>query len=170
MMRPLRQRWLLVLVAILFLTNIATLSIIWFKKPKPHNPVNDPAKREKRMGQFMVDQMKFDTVQATAYWKLRDSLVTIQRPVMDSIRIAKLSFFDMLNQPNVNDSLLVARSNEISYLQKRLDLLTFRHFQQVRAICRPDQLQKFDTVIKEIVNRMTPFRRNRQGGDSTKNK
>jgi len=32
------------------------------------------------------------------------------------------------------------------------------------------QLQKFDTVIKEIVNRMTPFRRNRPGGDSTKNK
>lgn len=168
MIRPLRQRWLLVLVAILFLTNIATLSIIWFKKPRSHNQVNDPAKKEKRMGQFMVDQMKFDTVQAAAYWKLRDSLVTIQRPVMDSIRNAKLSFFDMLNQPNINDSTLAARSNEITYLQKRLDLLTFRHFQQVRALCRPDQLQKFDTVIKEIVNRMTPFRRNRQGDSANK--
>ena len=170
MMRPLRQRWLLVLVAILFLTNIATLSIIWFKKPPPNNPMNDPGRREKKMGQFMVDQMKFDTVQAAAYWKLRDSLVTIQRPVMDSIRNAKLSFFDLLNQPHINDSMLVARSNEIAYLQKRLDLLTFRHFQNVRALCRPDQLQKFDTVIKEIVNRMTPFRRNRQGGDSTNKK
>jgi periplasmic protein CpxP/Spy len=169
MMRPLRQRWLLVLVAILFLTNIATLSIIWFKKPRPHNPTNDPRKKEKRMGQFMVDQLKFDTVQAAAYWTLRDSLVTKQRPVMDSIRNAKLSFFDMLNQSNINDSMLAARSNEITYLQKRLDLLTFRHFQQVRTLCRPDQLQKFDTVIKEIVNRMTPFRHNRQG-DSTKNK
>jgi periplasmic protein CpxP/Spy len=170
MMRPLRQRWLLVLVAILFLTNIATLSIIWFKKPSPHNPMNDPAKKEKRMGQFMVDQMKFDTVQAAAYWKLRDSLVTIQRPVMDSIRNAKKSFFDLLNQPNATDSMLAARSNEIAYFQKRLDQLTFRHFQKVRALCRPDQLQKFDTVIKEIVNRMTPFRRNRQGGDSASKK
>jgi periplasmic protein CpxP/Spy len=84
---------------------------------------------------------------------------------MDSIRDAKKRFFDLLNQPGATDSsALIARSNEIADLQKRLDLATFRHFQNVRAICRPDQLQKFDTVIKEIVNRMTPFRRMR---DST---
>jgi hypothetical protein len=85
---------------------------------------------------------------------------------MDSIRNAKKRFFDLLNQAETTDSMLITRSNEIAEMQKKLDLVTFRHFQKVRAICRPDQLQKFDTVIKEIVNRMTLFRRNRQG-DST---
>jgi len=166
MIRPPRQRWLLVLVAILLLTNIATLSIYWFKKPvHDGGPGRDPGKR---MGQFMVDQMKFDAGQEAAYWKLRDSMITIQRPVMDSIRNAKKSFFDLLNQPNATDSALISRSNEIAYLQKKLDLVTFRHFQNVRALCRPDQLEKFDTVIKEIVNRMTnPFRRFGKQGDST---
>lgn len=169
MMRPLRQRWLLVLVAILFLTNIATLSIIWFKKPHPNGPGNDHGPREKRMGQFMVDQLKFDTTQAAAYWALRDSMVNRQKPLWDSIRSAKKRFYDLLNQPNVNDSMLNARSNEVTDLQKKLDFVTFRHFQQVRRLCRPDQLQKLDTVVKEIVNRMTPMRRNRQG-DSTSRK
>jgi periplasmic protein CpxP/Spy len=160
MIRPPRQKWLLVLVAILLLTNIATLSIYWIKKPD-HNggPGRDPGNREKRMGQFMVDQLKFDTTQEASYWKLRDSMVAIQKPVMDSIRSAKKRFFDLLNQPEATDSMLSARSNEIADLQKKLDSVTFRHFQKVRAICRPDQLQKFDTVIKEIVNRMTPFRK-----------
>jgi protein CpxP len=167
MNRPPRQKWLLILVAILLLTNIATLSIYWFKKPDHEGgPGRDGANREKRMGQFMVDQLKFDTTQEAAYWKLRDSMMTIQKPVMDSIRNAKKRFFDLLNQTETTDSTLITRSNEIADLQKKLDLVTFRHFQNVRAICRPDQLQKFDTVIKEIVNRMTPFRRNRQG-DST---
>ena len=167
MIRPPRQRWLLVLVAILLLTNIATLSIYWFKKPAHEaGPGRDAGNREKRMGQFMVDQMKFDDSQEATYWKLRDSMMTIQRPVMDSIRNSKKSFFDLLNQPDATDSALIARSNEIADLQKKLDLATFRHFQNVRAICRPDQLQKFDTVIKEIVNRMTPFRRMKQE-DST---
>lgn len=168
MIRPPRQRWLLVLVAILLLTNIATLSIYWFKKPGHDGGTDrgEPGNREKRMGQFMVDQMKFDATQEAAYWRLRDSMIGTQRPVIDSIRDAKKRFFDLLNQPQVTDSALITRSNEIADLQKRLDLATFRHFQNVRAICRPDQLQKFDTVIKEIVNRMTPFRRMKQ--DSTK--
>jgi len=160
MMKPPRQRWLLVLVAILLLTNIATLSIYWLKKPDHEGgPGHEPGSREKRMGQFMVDQMKFDSNQEAAYWKLRDSMIATQRPVMDSMRDAKKRFFDLLNQPNATDSALITRGNEIAVLQKRLDLATYRHFQHVRAICRPDQLQKFDTVIKEIVNRMTPFRR-----------
>jgi periplasmic protein CpxP/Spy len=168
MNRPPRQRWLLVLVAILLLTNIATLSIYWFKKPgREGGPGRDPGSREKRMGQFMVDQMKFDANQEATYWKLRDSIIVIQKPVMDSLRNAKKRFFDLLNEQDASDSLLTARSNEIADMQKRLDLVTFRHFQKVRAICRPDQLQKFDTVIKEIVNRMTPFRRNKQFGDSS---
>ena len=160
MMKPPRQRWLLVLVAILLLTNIATLSIYWFKKPDHEGgPGHEPGNREKRMGQFMVDQMKFDATQEAAYWKLRDSMIATQRPVVDSMRDAKKNFFDLLNQADATDSALITRSNEIAALQKRLDLATFRHFQNVRAILRPDQLQKFDTVIKEIVNRMTPFRR-----------
>jgi protein CpxP len=169
MMRPVRQKWLLVLVAILFLTNIATLSIIWFNNPCKNQSNNDPKKNEKRMGQFMIDQLKFDSVQATAYRELRDSLVTLQRPVMDSIRTAKLRYYGLLNRPNVNDSMLNAHSNEVAELQKKLDLITFRHFQQVRALCRTDQLLKLDTVVAEIVNRMTPFRRNRQN-DSTNRK
>lgn len=171
MIRPLRQRWLLVLVAILLITNIATLSIYWLKKPS-HDGPPQPGRREKRMGQFMVDQLKFDQQQEAAYWKLRDSMITTQRPVMDSMRSAKKSFFDLLNQSGLNDSTLYSRSNEIADLQKRLDLATFRHFQKVRAICRPDQLQKFDTVIQEIVSRMTPFRRppGNHSGDSTKRK
>jgi Spy/CpxP family protein refolding chaperone len=168
MIRPPRQRWLLVLVAILLLTNIATLSIYWLKKPNHDDgPGRNPGEREKRMGQFMVDQMKFDAAQEAAYWKMRDSMMSIQKPVMDSIRSSKKRFFDLLNQPDASDSVLIIRSNEIADLQKKLDIATFRHFQKVRSICRPDQLQKFDTVIKEIVNRMTPFRRNKQMGDST---
>ena len=169
MMRPPRQRWLLVLVAILLLTNIATLSIYWIKKPDHDGgPGRDPGNREKKMGQFMIDQMKFDATQEASYWKLRDSMIAIQKPVMDSIRSSKKRFFDLLNQPDATDSMLIAHTNQIADLQKRLDLVTFRHFQNVRAICRPDQLQKFDTVIKEIVNRMTPFKRFNNKSDSLK--
>lgn len=162
-----RQKWLLVLVGILLATNIITLAVLWSSKSakKQDNP-------RPRMGQFMVDQMKFDSTQEKAYWSLRDSLMDLQKPLMDSLRIAKKSYFDLLNYPGNNDSLLLVRSNTVLDLQQKLDLITYRHFEQVRLLCKPEQYPKFDTVIKEIVNRMTTFRRpnNNNRPDSSDNK
>src|SRR5215471_9139037 len=150
-----RQKWLLLLVIILLLTNITTLSIFWFVKPKQRPTPPD----RQRMGTWIVKELEFDKDQEASYWKLRDSLVGQQRPIMDSMRAAKKRFYEQLNNPNVNDSILEANSSKTLALQKRLDFLTFQHFQQVRTLCRPEQLPKLDTVVKEIINRMTNPRR-----------
>ena len=156
MTRPQRQKWLLVLVGILLVTNIITLTVFWSTKKSPKSNTQ----QRPRMGKFIVDQMKFDSTQEAAYWVMRDSLVNTQRPVWDSIRAARKRFYDLVNQPGVSDTLIQARANEVMEYQKRLDYITLRHFQQVRSLVPPDQVQKFDTVIQEIVNRMTPGRRN----------
>jgi periplasmic protein CpxP/Spy len=165
MTRPSRKKWPLVLVAILLITNIATLAFFWSTRAKKKEG-NQQSRG--RMGQFMVDQMKFDKEQETIYWQMRDTMLNQQRPIMDSMRASKTRFFALLNQGDINDSALAAKTEEIGKLQKQLDMVTFRHFQQIRTICRPDQLQKFDTVIKEIVHRMTFARRpGDKKGDST---
>ncbi|WP_276480926.1 hypothetical protein [Paraflavitalea pollutisoli] len=156
-----RQKWLLLLVGILLVTNIITLSFFWSMKPHDAPGKNQSeADRNKRMGQFMVNELKLDKDQETVYWKLRDTLVSRQKPLWDSIRNSKKRFFDLLKEPASADSLVNNKAEQIALLQKELDLITFRHFQQVRALCRPEQTIKFDTVTKEIVNRMTGGWRN----------
>lgn len=158
-----RQKWLLLLVAILLVTNIITLSIYWSMKTPDHSKPSQgqgDGDRQRRMGQFMVNELKLDKNQEVVYWKLRDSMVSRQKPLMDSIRNTKKRFFDLLKDPTPADSVLQENANEIGLLQKQLDLITFQHFQQVRALCNPDQVLKFDTVVKEIVNRMTGAWRN----------
>ena len=155
MTRPSRQKWLLVLVVILLVTNIITLTVFWStKKSSKRNSPQRP-----RMSKFIIDEMKFDSTQEAAYWTMRDSLVNAQRPVWDSIRAAKKRFYDLVNQPGVSDSLIQARANDVMEHQKKLDYITLHHFQQVRTLVPPGQVQKFDTVIQEIVNRMNPVRR-----------
>lgn len=155
-----RQKWLLLLVAILLVTNIITLSIYWSMKPAERPRNESSGDRQKRMGQFMVNELKLDKEQEAVYWQLRDTMISRQKPLMDSIRNTKKRFFDLLKDPTPQDSVLQAKADEIGALQKQLDLITFQHFQQVRALCKPEQVLKFDTVIKEIVNRMTGAWRN----------
>ena len=153
------QNWLSIFVIILLATNVITLAGLWSTKKSSR----DNARQQRpRMGRFVVDQTKFDSAQEKAYWIMRDSLVNTQRPVWDSIRAARKRFYDLVNQQMPNDSLLQTRAEEITVHQLKLDLITLHHFQQVRALCRSDQVQKFDTVIQEIVNRMTPQRRSSQ--------
>lgn len=156
-----RQKWLLLLVAILLVTNIITLSIYWsMKTPDRPKSGQSDGDRQRRMGQFMVNELKLDKEQEVVYWNLRDSMLSRQKPLMDSIRNTKKRFFDLLKEPAPQDSVLQVKADEIGVLQKQLDLITFQHFQQVRALCNPDQVLKFDTVVKEIVNRMTGAWRN----------
>lgn len=168
-----QQKWLLWLVVILLVTNIFTLSFYWLKeKPVKGMQGASAADREKRMGQFMVNELSLTPTQETVYWKLRDTLVTQQKPVLDSIRSAKKRFFDLLKMPQgpQYDSLLTQRGEDIASLQRQLDLITIHHFEKVRALCTQDQLVKFDTVIAEIVNRMTWGKRPSSKGDSLKSK
>ncbi|MDF2189755.1 hypothetical protein [Paraflavitalea sp. CAU 1676] len=171
-----RQKWLLLLVGILLVTNIITLSFYWSMKPATQNRNNQgEGDRNKRMGQFMVNELKLDKEQETAYWLLRDTLMSKQKTLWDSIRNSKKRFYDLLKDTasgslipkygttgpmSAQDSFIYNKAEQIGLLQKELDLVTFRHFQQVRALCKPDQVLKFDTVIKEIVNRMTGGWRN----------
>ncbi|MBO9634748.1 MAG: hypothetical protein J7578_16660 [Chitinophagaceae bacterium] len=166
-----QQKWLLWLVVILLITNILTLSFYWAKnRPGKGAPAISAVDREKRMGQFMVNELSLSPAQETVYWKLRDTLVTQQKPVLDSIRSAKKRFFDLLKMPQgpQYDSLLTQRGEDISTLQRQLDLITIHHFEKVRALCTQDQLVKFDTVIAEIVNRMTWGKKSPGKGDSLK--
>jgi len=170
-----RQKWLLLLVAILLVTNVITLSIYWSKKTQDdHHPEQGGGDRQRRMGQFMVNELKLDKEQEAVYWKMRDTMLSQQRLLMDSIRNTKKRFYDLLQDPAPSDSLLNAKMNEAAEIQKKLDLTTFQHFQKVRALCKPEQVLKFDTVVKEIVNRMTNFWRtpgkNGPGKDSATKK
>lgn len=151
-----QQKWLLWLVVILLLTNILTLSFYWLKE-RPSKAAATPTDRERKMGQFMVNELKLTPEQETIYWKLRDTLIMQQKPVLDSIRASKKRFFDLMKLPQdaQYDSLLIKRGDDITVLQRKLDLITIHHFEKVRALCNQDQLVKFDTVIAEIVNRMT---------------
>lgn len=151
-----QQKWLLWLVVILLGTNILTLSFYWLKE-RPAKAATSNADRQRKMGQFMVNELKLSPEQENVYWKLRDTLIAQQKPVLDSIRASKKKFFDLMkiiHDPQY-DSLLSARGQDVTALQRQLDLITIHHFEKVRALCTEEQLVKFDTVIAEIVNRMT---------------
>lgn len=152
-----RQQWLLLLVLVLLLANVVVLSLFWSNE-KGSNDHRGPD-REKKMSTFIINELKFTPQQEKTYWTLRSEHIKRIRPVIDSMRSVRKSMLELLHQQAVPDSLLQHKTDTIAALQKQMDILIFRHFQNIKALCTPDQQEKFDTVVAELFKRMTGFHR-----------
>jgi hypothetical protein len=85
---------------------------------------------------------------------LRKEQREIVRPLFGELRTAKKDFYDLLYTDAISDSLIIADADSIAQKQKRLDIQMFHYFKNIRKICTPDQLKKFDSTVNKVVIRM----------------
>ena len=157
------NKWLTVFILLLVTANIVTLSLLWINKGgKEKEERRLPPPPGGQVFEFINHELKLDSSQREAYRKLRDEHQAKQQLIQDSVRKLKDAFFALLQQPAIADSAVEAGAKRITAMEEQLELITFRHFQQVRVICTPDQQKKFDTIIQDVLRRMAPPK-NRQG-------
>ncbi len=97
---------------------------------------------------MVIERLGFDDEQAVKY----EELIAQHRQAIGEndrrIREAREALFDDLRTPvpTKRDSL----ANVIGGLQAAVERINHDHFGQVRALCRPEQLPKFDALIGEL--------------------
>jgi periplasmic protein CpxP/Spy len=156
------NRWLTIITLLLLTANIVTLALLWTNKKhdsEQPNHLPPPPQQGGQVFEFLSRELKLDSIQQEAYKKLRDEHRQQVRPFQDSIGKAKDSFFDLLKQENVTDSMVENSSKKIGNLEQQRDVFTFRHFQKLRTICNATQKIKFDSIIQQALQQMAPPRR-----------
>jgi protein CpxP len=140
--------WLIIL---LVLANIGTLSVFWLSKVHPRHPQQQPGGGPK---DFLIRELKLSPAQQKQYLLLVNDHQKSTNELLGKIRQAKDDFFKLLKNPSVTDSLKIQASSAVSRETEKLDLLTFNHFQKLRALCTDGQKKKFDSIILEALNMM----------------
>jgi hypothetical protein len=77
------------------------------------------------------------------------------RERFDEIKKTKEKFYYQLYDPSITDSVLQSRAEIIGKEQKELDLHVIRHFKEIRKLCTPEQLPKYDSLLPPLIERMT---------------
>ena len=141
---------------LLVLCNIALILTIWVK------PGLRPfGKQTGGPRDFVIQSLEFTPDQVKQY----DALITTHKQAMDQYRKTAMDcrmqlFNDIKNSahPTINaDSLAQVIANG----QKQVELVTYNHFVQVRAICTDAQKARLDRIIGEVMKRMNG---NNRGG------
>lgn len=135
--------------------NLALLATIWFRPGGQQG--ERPGMREgERPNEFIERNLHFSKEQVAAFDVLRgrhhDSIMMLQRQGHE----LRTQYFDNLKHPEAADSDNVNRlAAAIADNQKEIELVTYRHFRQVRALCDEKQKPVFDNIIDEVLRMMS---------------
>jgi periplasmic protein CpxP/Spy len=152
------NRWMTAMILLLLTANIVTLVLMWTNRNGNLKPAAT-AEAKGQVFEFVTAALQLDSAQQQAYKMLRTEHQQGQRSLQDSIRKAKDDFFTLLQDASATEPAIQSLSGRVAMAEQQLEIFTFRHFQKLRAICKPEQQKKFDHIIKDVLRRMAPGRR-----------
>ncbi|MBC7947460.1 MAG: periplasmic heavy metal sensor [Chitinophagaceae bacterium] len=147
------KRSLVFIIIFLLLTNLAVLGyFLWNKKPaKPQRK----GEEKPGIGMALKNKVGFDDSQIAQYEVLREEQWKKFKPMVEDVRKAKDSLYRLLSDENVSDSTVNNTAELIGERQEAVDRQAFAHFKRVRTLCRPDQLAKYDSLIQQMMKKMS---------------
>lgn len=151
-----KSKIFLVIIAILFISNIVLLSF-FLQKRGPDSP-SKRSDRKAYIATFLKKEIGFNQQQLLQYDSLSNGQQKIMKGFFDNMRNNKKQQFQQLVAGNFSDTSINRLADESAATQKQLEVQMFNHIRSVRQLCFPDQLPKFDTSFVKVFNR--------RGGDS----
>lgn len=147
-----KTKLLTIAVIGLLLINLGTLGFLLLNNKQQHPPHGGrPEPKE-----IIIEKLNLDKNQQSDYAKLiqwhRGEITRLD----DNIRQAKNELYSQLNETETNaktkDSLIaVINSN-----QKQIEQTHFKHFEDIKKLCRKDQMENFNDLTEELARIFAP--------------
>lgn len=147
-------KFLKLVIVLLLLTNTGILAFLWMGRHNNKSPMGPPQGRD--AFSFLCKELQLDEQQTRQYEELRDEHHQAVENMQHNGRHLRERFFDLLHSSPLDSVQVKQLSDSIAHTQQQIELLTFYHFQKVRAILRPEQQKKFDDVIQDALRMMGP--------------
>jgi Spy/CpxP family protein refolding chaperone len=123
--------------------NVALMIFIFTSHNKQRPPGGTPA-------DYLTKELALNDEQQKKLHSLAREHHRQAEDIKENIKDARHNLFELLKQPG-NDSTANAAADSVSTQLKKLDLLTFEHFKEVRAMLTIEQQKKFDDIIEDVL-------------------
>ena len=148
-----RTKLLTITIIGLLLINLATLGFVFLNGPKPGGMPHEGRPLPK---DIIIDKLHFDANQQKEYEKLirwhRGKIDQLD----DSIRQTKNTLYSGLTESDTNtktkDSLIAL----LNTYQKQVEETHFKHFEDIKKLCKPEQQEDFKALTTELSRIFAP--------------
>jgi hypothetical protein len=153
-----QNKFLVLLVAILLVANLCLMLYFFVYKNRHETERSHPG------SDYMQKELGLNPDQTEKFKHLRDEHRAAVKPIVDDMKRLKDSLYNLLQDPQTNDSSAKAIAEQIGDKQEEWEILIFHHFEKVRAICDSNQLPKLDTLVHRMINKW-PWMRKKKPAD-----
>jgi hypothetical protein len=139
-------------VITLLLLNVATLFfLISSVGGRPERGMNHP-----RPDKIIIEKLHFDEKQQKEYRELIHWHRTRINDFDSQIHKIKQELYLQLLKSKVDDKVEDSLINKLSLLQKQIEATHFKHFQDIKKLCKKDQIQDFNELTEELTHIFSP--------------
>ncbi|MFK7969159.1 MAG: periplasmic heavy metal sensor [Bacteroidia bacterium] len=143
-----KKAFTLLIISILLISNLLLAGFIIFGNKGPHRP---PPRDDFRPRNTIIHQLGFDKAQADQFHEIvlehQEKIHAFDKQIVD---IKKRMYNALPDNSDPVDT--EALTKEIAAIQQEIELTHVAHFQDIKAICRPDQQENFSKLMKEVVS------------------
>jgi len=152
-----KTKLLTIAVIGLLLLNLATLGFLFLNGPKGHRPPMDgPQQGRPKPREIIIEKLHFDAAQQKEYDKIIQWHQGEIRRLDKNIRQTKNELYSQLMLPEVTiktkDSLIAV----LNSYQKQVEQTHFKHFEDIKKLCHPNQMEDFNDLTEELSRIFAP--------------
>jgi hypothetical protein len=142
---------LVAIIVILMITNIVLVSLFLLG--------NDGGKREKRMdrkamiAEFLKNEIGFNAGQLQQYDTLSNKHREKIKNLYDSLKSSRDTQFKQLAAGDFSDSVMNMVADQSATSQKMMTMQMYNHVKNIRLLCTPGQLPRFDSLFVKVLNK-----------------
>ena len=151
-----KSKVLLLIIAILVIANIAMLSFVFQKRDTRQSNRTD---RKAYIAAFLKEDIGFDPQQLQQFDTLSNRHRKNMGVMFEKIRNNKADQFRQLVIGNFTDSAINAVADQSVTRQKEIEIRMFNHIRNVRLLCKPEQVARFDSGFGKILARRSDGKR-----------
>ncbi len=145
--------WFIAII-ILVIVNIATLSTLLYLSLKEKNIPFANMPKNSAGAEFLIQSLELNEEQTQKFSVLKKEHQVETRNIREQQKVAREAFFLLLKDSLTNTKKVEEASGKISVYDSQLNLITFNHFKQVRALCSNSQQKKFDSLIIKLMHQI----------------
>jgi cell division protein YceG involved in septum cleavage len=137
-----KKTWVALFVLIL-LINLGTLGFFWMNHLHESRMLVGPQLKER-----IAEELQFDEAQKEVFELLVKDHQMRSQQIRLEIEQAKKEYYQIGGRSKGSLNALMTLKNAYG----KLDELNYQHFEQIRGICRGDQIKKFEALVQKILS------------------
>lgn len=116
-----------------------------------------------RRSAFLSKRLGFTADQTQQYEELRKEHRAEKKELQKQVDEMRKQVFQLSRSDQESSVVADSLTNEIGVLVAEMELDTYQYFTDIRAICTPEQLQKLDSLVQNMIRSRSSKKDDRRG-------